>query len=455
MKRNALELSRRLMNKMHISMNIMQIAMGRFFKKAIPLLGLILAMIPILPNRSHAAGYADNADDGRPVFLTQIMPNMKVFVDLDSKAMPVNSFGKNLSAEEVREAVSLGVSNWAGVLTGMHFRLVASSDSANLVFRFRNYGDYVPGGSTGVSFLPMQWRPPLPSAGGFDFNCGRIVFGQLPSGKHCFESSNNIILFQIRGLAFRQVDFLDSRMHHEYLSAMTDRNDSSKHFFRFLPDAHYRAWPPDRSTCVTGSKRAGVYPAWDIQCLTDSDWAALPHFQAFGPEQGSYDIAQLVQHELGHAIVGSHTGQAERCLRVTGSTYADLMRDPVYRDVEAIRRAHWGKDSRRMDTDSTSYSVMFSGNGVDAAWNCRGVFEIDGLRLRGGALDWNCLPTGTWKGYLTSYPKVAGWIVLQKPTGETKYVDDWRYAHRLMLWPLSQGQSTASGWFQTGMILKD
>ncbi len=435
-------------------------------------LALSVLLFPSLRNASAAApaGFTENSDDSRAVLMTLILPDLRVFVDLKPGDMPRNRPDGELSADEVRAAVTLALGNWALVLPGLHFRLVASPDSANLVMRFRDYGGHIPGGSTAVSFLPGQWRPPKPAPGGFDFACGAEQFGKLPSGGTCAETANNIILFQTRDVAFRRVDFLDARMHHAYLAAKADRADPRKRFFRFLPDARYQAWPPDRSTCVTGAPRGipgaprgAAYPAWDVQCLADSDWAALPHFDRFGPVEGPYDLAGMAQHEFGHAILGGHTCESGACLFLTGGAYQDFGRDTVYRMGEAIRLAHWhsGAGSVRSDgavahpsaADSGSYSLMFTGNGLDAAWNSRGIFEIDGRRLASGALDWNCAPVGPWKGYLTSYPRTGGWIVLKNAAGETKYVDDWRYAQRLMAWPLGHGRPVSAGWFQTGVIL--
>ncbi len=401
---------------------------------------------------SSSAGYVENDGDDRKILLTSILPDLKVFVDVDPNQLPYNSNGQPLTEGEVRQAVYLGIGNWASVLPDMHFHIVLSPDSANLVFRFRNYEGYIPGRSTAVAFLPQQWRPKRPAAGAFNFSCGAQVWGKLPSGLPCSETANNIILFQIRGLAFHGIDYLDAKMHYEYLASMTDRKDPRKRFFRFLPDAHYQRWPPDRTTCVSGVASNDSIPAWDVQCLADSDWAALKHYREFGREQGPYDISQMVQHEMGHTLLGSHTCESGRCLLLTGGAYVDLARDPVFKSEDAIRKAHWNQSTSGLD--SSSFSILFNGNGLDASWNCRGVFEIDARWLASGSLDWNCAPTGNWHGYHTSYPKVNGWIVLCNRAGETKYLDDWHYAHRLMTWPLSSGKPVKVEWFQTGIILK-
>lgn len=417
---------------------------------AIGLLALAAASVSALP---APAGFIENSDDARVVLLSIILPDLRVFVDLKPGDMPRNRLDGELGGDEVRAAMALALGNWALVLPGMHFRFVDSPDSANLVLRFRDYGGHITGGSTAESFLPGQWRPPAPAPGAFDFACGSKDFGKLPSGKPCSETANNIILFQTRDVAFRRVDFLDAHMHHEYLAAKADRRDPRKRFFRFLPDPRYQAWPPDRSTCVTGAPRGRAYPAWDVQCLADSDWAALPHFDRFGPVEGPYDIAGMAQHEFGHAILGGHTCESGNCLFLTGGAYQDFGRDTVYREREAVRLAHWRAGGRATAADSGGYSLMFTGNGLDAAWNCRGIFEIDGRRLAAGALAWDCAPMGGWKGYPTSYPRTDGWIVLRNAAGGTKYVDDWRYAQRLMAWPTGGGRPLAAGWFQTGVIL--
>lgn len=399
--------------------------------------------------QAAAKGFAENFDHPRDILLRSIA-DLRVFVDVKPGAMPTSRIHGDLSAGEVREAVGLGIGNWASVMPQMRFRLVDSASEANLVLRFRDYQGHVPGGATAVAFLPSDWRPATPGAGAFDFACGAETFGRLPSGAPCSETSNNILMFQSRGAAFRKVHFLDSRAHQEYMDAKTDRSDTAKRFFRFLPDPRFRAWPPDRSTCVTGAPVKGVYPSWDAQCFSDADWRALPHFDRFGWVEGPYDLANIVGHEFGHTLLGGHTGEPDRCIQVSGNGYQDFGRDTVYREGEAIRLATWKTPG---GGTATGYSVMFAGNGLDAAWNSRGIFEADAARLAAGSLDYDCSPTGSWKGYATSYPRALGWIVLQGPDGRTKYVDDWRYAQRLMGWPVNRGRPTASEWFQTGIII--
>lgn len=409
---------------------------------------LLAAALAAAAPRAEAglpAGSPDNTSGDRAVLLGGILPDLRVFVDLKPGDMPRNRLDGELPPAEVREAVLLGLRNWASVLPAMRVRLVDSAPQANMVFRFRDYGAYVPGGSTAVAFLPEQWnaRP--------DFGCGFAEPGKDAAGNACHEGSHNLILFQSRNMAFRRVHHLDVRMHHEYLKARTDRGDTAKRFFRKPGDPAYGAWPPNRKTCVSGAAAGGVLPAWDIQCLTEKDWAALPHFDRFGEVEGPYDIASMAQHEFGHTLLGGHTGDAGTCHTLTGTDYQDFRRDPVYRE-NPLRRIAWdtgaagGKAAR-----VSSYSCLLNGNGMDAAFNVRGLFEADAMRLSVGSLDWQCRPFGAWKGFAHTYPEARGWIVLTRPGGETKYVDDWRYAHRLMAWPLGEGP-VAAGWFQTGYI---
>jgi hypothetical protein len=376
--------------------------------------------------------------------LLSLLPDLRVHVDTKPGEMPFNFLQGELSAAEVREAVALGIGNWASVLPDMRFRLVSAPESANVVLRFRNYGSHISGGATAESFLPGQWRAP----GDFDFACGAREPGRLPDGRPCRETANNIILFQVRGTAFHTVDFLDARMHEEYLEAMTDRRDPKKRFFRILPDARYRVWPPDRSTCLAGAARHDTLPAWDAVCLEDGDWAALPHAREFGREMGPYDIAELAQHEFGHALLGGHTGQAG-CLEVTPEDFRADDRDPVYKEADAIRRARYG-------AARPGYSILFNGNGMDAAWNSRAMFPLDAARLAAGTLGPDCRPEGApaWKGYRTSYPRSSAWIVLRRRDGATKYVDDWDYALRLMGWPGAAPGAARAEWFQVGLIPK-
>jgi len=419
------------------------------------LAALIAARLPLIlalwtacasaPN-PEIPGFAENDPDPRNVLLEEILPDLRVHVDIDPADPPRNLRGADLPAGEVREAVRLGLGNWASVIPMMKFRLVGVPDSANLVLRFRSYGRHISGGSTAEAFLPGQWRPHPPSPGAFDFSCGAREPGRFPSGGRCRETANNIILFQSRGLAFRSVDFLDARMRHAYLAGMADRSDSAKRFFRRLPDPRFKVWPPDRSTCVSGKSVTGELPVWDPVCLDESDWAALPGFDRFGPEIGAYDLASLVQHEFGHTLLGRHTGEGGKCSVVEGADYRDDARDTVFRERSAIRKVRPASGA-----GPYGYSTMLPGNGLDASWNTRGVFPFDAARLASGSLDWNCAPSGPWKGYAISYPGALGWIVLGKPSGETKYVDDWGYAQRLMGWPAGGG-ARETEWFQTGII---
>lgn len=400
-----------------------------------------------------APGFAENDGDDRAILLRGILPDLRVFIDLKPGEWPRNIPDGELPAAEVREAAALGLGNWASVLPDMRVRFTASADSANLTLRFRDYGGHISGGSSAEAFTPGNWRPAPPDSRAFDAACGAEKPGLLPGGGHCRETSHNIILFQSRGVAFRRVHFLDARMHHAYLAALGDRADSAKRFFRFLPDTRFRGWPPDRSTCVTGAVRKGVLPVWDPVCPTDSDWAALPHYDGFGREFGPYDLAELIQHEFGHALLGGHTGESG-CVEFQGGDpdgYRDDSRDPVYRAPAAIRRARpAGSPQARF-----GYSILFPGNGLDASWNSRGVFPLDAARLAAGAMESDCkTAAGAWKGYRTSYPKSSAWIVLRKPGGETKYVDDWGYAIRLMGWPEAAPGAAVADWFQTGLIPK-
>lgn len=404
----------------------------------------VLAAAALSPAAPPAApGFAENDGDPRTVLLRDILPDLRVHIDLKAGEWPRNAPDGELPAGEVREAAELGLGNWASVLPDMRVRFVSVPESANLTLRFRDYGGHVSGGSTAEAFFPGNWR----KAGGFD--CGKEKPGERPDGTRCRETAHNIIMFQSRGVAFRRVHFLDARMHYAYLAALTDRADTAKRFFRFLPDARFRGWPPDRSTCVAGAARGGVLPVWDPVCPTDADWAALPHYDGFGREFGPYDLAELVQHEFGHALLGGHTGESG-CLETLPGAYRDDARDPVYHAPAAIRRGR-----PRGSSAPFAYSILFPGNGLDAAWNSRGVFPLDAARLASGALEPDCKPSAyAWKGYRTSYPASSAWIVLQRPGGATKYVDDWEYALRLMGWPGAAPGPAAAEWFQTGIIPK-
>lgn len=422
----------------------------RFLRGLTAVLVLAFALAtPALGTSSPATGGSpDNSASGREVLLRDILPDLRVFVDMVPGQRPWNRLDGELPDSEVREAVRLGVGNWASVLPGMRFRLVDSPAEANLVFRFRDYKTHVPGGATAVAFLPGAWKAPGPD--GPDFSCGAAAFGRNTKDQPCDETAENMILFQNRGIGFRRVHFLDPRRHQDYLLAKSDRRDPRKKYFRKLPDPRYGVWPPDLSTCIAGARTGGVLPAWDAVCLTAADWEALPDYDRWGPVEGPYDIASMVQHELGHALLGDHTGNSASCQSLSSTDFEDFKRDPVYTG-SPIRLLEW----KTFDGGkATGYSTLFTGNGIDAAFNIRGVFEADGMRLASGVLDWACKPYGAWKGYGTSYPKVNGWIVLMKPTGETKYVDDWRYAHRLMRWPVAGGAPAAAEWYQTGIILK-
>jgi hypothetical protein len=402
------------------------------------------------PAQALPDAFAENDISERDVLMGSILPDLRVFVDLDPADMPRNHVQGQLPAAEVREAVELGIGNWASIMPQMRFRLASSPDSANLVVRFRDYRNHITGGATAEAFTPGRWRPaPVPGAstrGAFDFACGARAPGRFPDGRRCRETDNNILLFQTVGMAFRTVDTLDARMHQEYLEALTDRSDPRKRFYRFLPDPRFRGWPPDRSTCVPGAARGGALPALDLGCPEDSDWAAMPHAAGFGREHGPYDIAELVQHEFGHALLGAHTGEAG-CLEKTSEDFYAIDRDPVLREPSAIRRAG--------PRGVYGYSILFTGNGMDAAWNSRGVFALDAARLAGGVLGRDCRPyPSSWHGYRTSYPKSSRWIVLRGREGGTKYVDDWAYAARLMGWPGAAPGAARAEWFQVGLIPK-
>lgn len=411
------------------------------------LIATVLSGAAAPPGAGLPAGSPDNTGGARAVLLEQILPDLRVFVDLKPGDMPNNRLDGELPPAEVREAVRLGLLNWASVLPAIRLRLVDSASQANVVFRFRHYGAYVPGGATAVAFLPEQWNAKP------DFGCGFAEPGKDAAGNSCYEGSHNLILFQSRNVAFRRVHHLDVRMHHEWLKARTDRRDTAKRFFRKPGDPAYGAWPPDRKTCVHGAAVGGVLPAWDIQCLAEKDWAALPHFDRFGDIEGPYDIASMAQHEFGHTLLGGHTGDAGTCQSLTGTDYQDFRRDPVYRE-NPLRRIAWdtgGTGATGAAGRVSSFSCLLNGNGMDAAFNVRGLFEADAMRLSVGSLDYRCRPVGAWKGYAHTWPKAQGFIVLTRPGGETKYVDDWRYALRLMAWPLGEGPVSA-GWFQTGYI---
>jgi hypothetical protein len=158
----------------------------------------------------------------------------------------------------------------------------------------------------------------------------------------------------------------------------------------------------------------------------------------------------MVQHEVGHTLFGGHTGESAACQTVVNADFMDERRDPVF-TRRPVRLLEWkDADGRKR----ASYSVLFPGNAIDAALNVRGIFEADAMRLASPASDYACKPYGTWKGFETLYPASNAWIVLRKPTGETKYVDDWRYAQRLMGWPEAGGAPAPAEWFQVGLLPK-
>lgn len=308
------------------------------------------------------------------------LSDLRVYLDYDDDTStfvgwPVDKSGNPLSADQIARGARLGLALWASVLPDMRFRFVNRPGEANLALRFGEYrsGGFGDGGAR--AFLPSEWSS-------LDIDCGRVRESRRPDGRPCREWDHNIITFFIGRWAVSKADFVNYRQYGAFLEWVFDRRR-----------AHHRT---AGGPCRDGSDSAA---AWDHTCVPFAD---APHFGAFH----GVDLAAIVMHEAGHAILGHHTPEPYSCV--------DYARRPVFVRERCVRLGPRG------------FSAMFPGDGIDNWWNHRGVFRADAERLRE-------------MGYRVAYPGAAATLHLARPDGKRLVTRDWAEAERAMLWTRTSG----------------
>lgn len=319
--------------------------------------------------------------------------DLRVYLDFDADpntfaTWPVDWARRPLPADQIARAARLGLALWASVLPEMHFRFVNRAAEANLCIRFGDYLHSGIGPNGGRAFLPRQWSS-------LDAECGRKAENRLPDGSPCEEWERNIIILHTRTWAVRGIDFTGNELVYRGFAWMVD-------------PAHPHFVPKGGGPCRDG-KSAGA--SWSDTCVA---FARSPLYDSL---KGN-DLAAIIQHEFGHALLGDHTPSPYEC--------ADHARRPILSRDSCVRISGEG------------FSALFPGDGMDGWWNRRGVFAADAARLMR-------------KGYRVSYPGTGAAIVLARPGGRVKRVSDWREAQRAMIWPLrtailTPGQA-ARQWF--------
>ncbi len=425
----------------------------------------LMVILLVLPGFSMAhaqRGYLTNDPRLRPLLLKHILPDLRIYIDVKPDDMPFYRDEREgyirLSLEEIKDAVRLGIGNWKSVLPDMHFRIVDSEAEANLVLRFRDYKKHISRGATAEAFSPLSWKSDP------DFSCGKTADGEdnfdhsrrnlsyFPDGRRCDERQNNIILFQLWSGAFYRKHFASSLDRYEWGMASRDR---SRSWFRLGTDPLMNT--ADTSTCSPGYDKNGApWGVFDPLCVDPEDWEAMPHAKEFSIDSSYADLAYLVQHEFGHTIMGDHTSDM-----TMGGTYEKNDRDPVYDINYAIRKAELADIvSLPGITAPTSYSIMFSGDGIETTWNIRGVFDLDADRLASGSSchsEWQGYPAAGWR---VTYPLTEMLIKLQNSdTGEIYLTHDWHEAQEMMGWPTHKDgnnhRAHDTRWFQVAILNPD
>lgn len=312
------------------------------------------------------------------------LPDLRVFVDFDDDtatfaAWPVDKSGHRLPPDQIARGVRLGLLLWASVLPDMRFRLVQREAEANLIFRFGPYRHSGFADAGGRSFMPSQWAPA-------DGSCGREAENRRPDGSRCAEWEHGIIALQEGRWAVKAIDWRGMR--ETWLDFAWIFDPALPHFGE------------------AGHCRDGRDPGarWQEACVP---FRQSPYYDSLA----GVDLAAVVEHELGHALLGDHTPEPYSCV--------DLGRRPILSRDRCVRLSPDG------------FAVMFPGDGVDGWWNKRGVFGGDVARLR--AL-----------GYRVSYPRARATLVLTGPGGRSLRTRDWREAQRAMIWPLQAGVLSAA-----------
>lgn len=430
-----------------------------------PLAAALLLLLFIALPAAARSGYWSNQDDPRQVLLSQILPDLRVYIDVLPDDMPwtIDEHKQviRLTRRELEDAARLGLGNWQSVLPDMHFRLVDSPNQANLVLRFRDYRGYLYSSATAQAFSPSEWNAQP------DFDCDFIKVSRLGSdgqfhtvqefghnrstGAACNENDNNIIMFQNRTGLFYRKHFASSLDRYEWGMAARDR---SRPFYRPANSPLYHT--PDRSDCRPGRDASGQPTGrWDPFCLAAADWEALPHAHEFGIEGGYFDLGYLIEHEFGHTLLGGHTAYIHTPGQPWG--YFDEDRDPPYDIDLAIRKGRLADPvSLPGITAPTSYSILFEGRGLETTTNIRGIFDLDADRLASGTpypRQWHGYPAAGWR---VTYPITAMYIKLQNDqTGEVRYTHDWHEVQALMGWPVHKAQGNHRAhdthWFQVGI----
>ena len=352
----------------------------RFFLVSASVLCLAGRLVFASP-RSPASSPPDNLPIPLLIEKSRAMiADLRVFVDFDEDpttfaAWPEDKFGARLPADQIARGIRMGLLLWASVLPDMRFRMVQRESEANLIVRFAPYRNSGFADAGGRAFLPDRWAEKA------DGDCGRVAENRRPDGKPCGEWEHNIILMQKGRWAVKRADWRGMR--ETWL-------DFAWIFDPALP--HYTL----DGKCRDGKDARAL---WSDTC---TPFRSSPAFDSLA----GVDLAPIFQHEFGHTLMGDHAFSPYEC--------ADHVRRPVLSRDSCVRIGENG------------FTVMFPGDGIDAWWNRRGIFEGDAFRLK--AL-----------GYRVSYPGSRAILILTRPGGSFLKTKDWREAQRAMIWPLQRG----------------
>ena len=353
------------------------------------------------------------------------MTNLRIWVDLGvgDKDRPTSNSYQGVTITHSRAEVEGGVRKamgfWQSSIPGLEFTIVSTAAQANMAVRFRR--DYMAShiyGGTALSFTPGAWNPNPDLSCGSTFKCYNAANAEIPcpgngsadhlqptnsSGANCQDkvfpnAANNTVMVRNYASLINGADILTTAERVDYYTALQG-NTAKKYWF---PAGAVRDPSNPTLGCVDGT---GTNSTWDDQCVPPGEWDLLPNASK---RPVTMDMVALLQHELGHCLIGSTTHTTSPSGYVQWSLHD---RKPVLNPATALM---------------IPYSVMRQGGGLDS----RGMFQRDVDELNAS-------------GYRPFFPLSLGTIQLTKNGGASRfYTSNWATVHSKMIWPSGTGWAT-------------
>ena len=386
-------------------------------------------------------GYEWVGNYNRDAMVNTRFPDMKVYLDIIEKPYKMINGNKiELTNEETRNGVRLGLYLWASILPDINIRFVNSSAEADMTIKIMQAvfeGRHVAGYSE-------YWSGEEPT---------RIVI-----------DPDNV--------AFRDMDFISPKMAYERVKAINDAEKEHWGYHNNIDesDVHNKADICKKYTEAKEYIETVLNADPENVCLKGEciNWDLIPYTNIFGAKCG--DLVWVAQHEFGHTLGLEHIDQESEEQKLSCAPISCKPdqrfgnRQPVTSGTEGlwIPRAGFRENKLSSIRETNSHSCMIGNTFEGIGGNSRAIFDIDADALSTGPAD-KCRCQGIenplFRGYNVTYPEIRnGWrIVLQHKTTKIKYyTSNWHTAHDMMGWVKNNNtKALDANWFVIDILDKN